>query len=176
MDKISGILPSSPRVASVDLRDAAPVRPGTPSFGRPEGISSLKNNNQPAVKEAALPVNGMLAPSTEKSPGWKLRDEQKAQTAADMSAKFFMNNKQPALPVKETEPMPQLNALALTDSRNSKPSGFKTVGLEGVRASANERTAFDEGLDMEPILDTEPEERMQPQGLYPKGSFIDRTA
>ena len=41
MEKISGILPSSRRVSSVDLQNAAPIRPGTPTFGRPIGISTL---------------------------------------------------------------------------------------------------------------------------------------
>lgn len=41
MEKISRILPSNPRVQAVDLKSSAPVRPGTPQFGRPVGISSL---------------------------------------------------------------------------------------------------------------------------------------
>ena len=40
MQKISSILPSSPRVGGVDLKSASAVRPGTPSFGRPVGEST----------------------------------------------------------------------------------------------------------------------------------------
>jgi hypothetical protein len=41
MEKISRILPSSPRVASADLRNSGVARPGSPSFGRPVGVSAL---------------------------------------------------------------------------------------------------------------------------------------
>ena len=37
MQKISGILPSTPRVAAVDLKSSLPVRPGTPTFGQQVG-------------------------------------------------------------------------------------------------------------------------------------------
>lgn len=43
MQKISGIIPSSARVSNVDMKEAPPVRPGTPGFGRMEGISSLRD-------------------------------------------------------------------------------------------------------------------------------------
>tara|TARA_Y100000817_G_scaffold313889_1_gene311088 strand:+ start:252 stop:710 length:459 start_codon:yes stop_codon:yes gene_type:complete len=46
MEKISGILPSSARVKNVDMKDAHPVRPGTPTFGRPEGVSNLARNTK----------------------------------------------------------------------------------------------------------------------------------
>ena len=39
MQKISGILPSSRRVATVDMKNSHPVRPGVPLFGRQRGIS-----------------------------------------------------------------------------------------------------------------------------------------
>ncbi|PWU14608.1 MAG: hypothetical protein C5B49_12895 [Bdellovibrio sp.] len=37
MEKLSSILASSPRVKSVDLSNAHPVRPGAPAFGAPVG-------------------------------------------------------------------------------------------------------------------------------------------
>ncbi len=40
MEKISGILPSSQRIRSVDLEGHLPVRPGVPGFGRPLGMTS----------------------------------------------------------------------------------------------------------------------------------------
>jgi hypothetical protein len=48
MEKISRILPSSARVQSTDLSAAAPVRPGTPTFGRAVGVST----NHPDAKAA----------------------------------------------------------------------------------------------------------------------------
>jgi hypothetical protein len=40
MEKLSSILPASPRVKSVDLTDAKPRRPGAPAFGAPMGSTS----------------------------------------------------------------------------------------------------------------------------------------
>jgi hypothetical protein len=47
VEKISHIVRGSPRVASVDLKNAPAVRPGTPSYGRPIGES-------PATPERTL--------------------------------------------------------------------------------------------------------------------------
>lgn len=41
MEKISRILPSSPRFKNVDVKSAGSVRAGMPSFGRPVGESAL---------------------------------------------------------------------------------------------------------------------------------------
>lgn len=46
MEKISRILPASPRVSSADLRNSGVARPGAPSFGRPVGVSALAANNK----------------------------------------------------------------------------------------------------------------------------------
>lgn len=40
MEKISRIVGGNKRVAAVDLKNSAPVRPGTPTFGRPVGTST----------------------------------------------------------------------------------------------------------------------------------------
>lgn len=41
MDKISGILASSPRIQRADVSTSQPARPGAPMTGRPEGKNSL---------------------------------------------------------------------------------------------------------------------------------------
>lgn len=41
MEKISSILPGTPRVTTADLRNSGVARPGAPSFGRPMGVSAL---------------------------------------------------------------------------------------------------------------------------------------
>lgn len=47
MEKISGILPSSLRVTSVDIKKTFPVRPGVPSFGgKVDKTSSLDQINK----------------------------------------------------------------------------------------------------------------------------------
>lgn len=41
MEKISGILPATSRVSTVDLESSGSVRPGAPNYGRPVGTSTL---------------------------------------------------------------------------------------------------------------------------------------
>ncbi len=43
MEKLSSILAPSARVKAVDLTDSHPVRPGTPTYGRPVGANVLKD-------------------------------------------------------------------------------------------------------------------------------------
>jgi hypothetical protein len=56
VEKISHIVRGSPRVASVDLKNAPAVRPGTPSYGRPIGESpaSPERTLSTASRAAAL--------------------------------------------------------------------------------------------------------------------------
>lgn len=42
MEKISGILPDKPRIKAVK-EPTPPVRPGAPSFGRPDGSSEIRD-------------------------------------------------------------------------------------------------------------------------------------
>lgn len=87
MDKISSILPSSARVTSVDMQDAHPVRPGTPSFGRPVGVSHLRRN----LSMSSIDQQLMNTNLTERQ-----RDGlNKAKIVQDISAGFFM--KKPAV-------------------------------------------------------------------------------
>lgn len=82
MEKISGILPKSARVSSVDMKDSAPVRPGTPAFGRPEGVSSLR--------EAAIGQTASRAAKTHSERmDWKTKDLQQAAMARELSDVFF---------------------------------------------------------------------------------------
>lgn len=173
MEKISGIIPGSARVTSVDMKDASPVRPGTPAFGRPEtnkGIGELKQElgvNSTAQK--ALAAHSELA-------DWRSKDAKHAAVVNELTDKFFIK------PQKETETptvrepssgvsMPQLRATAMEVA--SRPAGFKTdsTGSFSAVQSAMSRPAFFDEMEDEalPVL-------KQPEGLYPKGSFIDRTA
>lgn len=172
MEKISGIIPGSARVTSVDLKEASPVRPGTPAFGRPEinrGMNDLKQElgiNSTAQK--ALNAHNELS-------DWRSKDAKHAAVVSELTDKFFVKNQ------KEVEPsgargtsgvtMPQLRATAMDVA--SRPAGFKTDSTGSFRAAQNgfSRPAFFDDMEEEslPALS-------QPEGLYPKGSFIDRTA
>ena len=84
MDKISGIIPSSRRVSSVDLQNAAPVRPGTPTFGRPIGISTLAPEliGTSTAQKALAEFDLQMAPKKSIDP--------KADIVENMSNQFFM--------------------------------------------------------------------------------------
>lgn len=84
MDKISGILPGSTRVTSVDLDSASPVRPGTPGFGSPTGRSTSGN----IQRSSAVKVN----PTSIDVPRWKTKEDESAEIAKRVSDGFFRKN------------------------------------------------------------------------------------
>ena len=175
MDKISGIIPSSPRLQSVDLRDAAPVRPGTPSFGRPEGVSSLSTANMPKFE---VPTTAQRAGGIQmQQMDWRTKDQFKAGIAAELSNRFFMKNDQPA---EQIDMSNGAGAYAAglpvgLNAVSSRPAGFKTEDLSAPSATLKPIRTFDETPEEEEQT-SEPPQLQQPEGLFPKGSFIDRTA
>lgn len=84
MEKISGIIPSSRRVSSVDLQNANPVRPGTPTFGRPIGISTLAPEilSPSTAQKALAEFDAQMSPRKSIDP--------KADIVQNMSEQFFM--------------------------------------------------------------------------------------
>lgn len=120
MEKISGILPSSARVAAVDMKES-PVRPGTPAFGRPQGVGGAQSIPTNAGGEAMKKASDMFATQND----WRSKDSRQAAIATEVSNSFFMKK------VSEQSPM-------------GTPSSEAPL--------------------------------QQPEGLYPRGSFIDRTA
>lgn len=82
MDKLSSILPTSPRVQAVDMSDAQPVRPGTPTFGRPVGSNVVKDRLSVSQQAKDMAFKETLA-------GMNPRDAKGAKIADDMYKKFF---------------------------------------------------------------------------------------
>ncbi len=162
MEKISGILPSSSRVSSVDMRDAAPIRPGTPSFGRPEGVSSLRDAK---VGETAARASRLSQDRLD----WKSKDSNQAAIARDISDSFFINRKANAMKesASQVADSPESNALsplpvALLAGKASMPAGFETV-----------ESVSDLAPDMAAIEIDEAAQESAPAGLHPRGSFVD---
>jgi hypothetical protein len=82
MDKLSSILGTSPRVKSVDLTDAHPVRPGTPAFGRPVGTTSIRDRFTVSENAKDLALQDTL--------GFKnTKESRQAKIAEDVTKKFF---------------------------------------------------------------------------------------
>lgn len=59
MEKLSSILPTSPRVRSVDMDEAPPARPGAPSYGKKAGRNTVTERAATAQKTKLA-----VAPST----------------------------------------------------------------------------------------------------------------
>lgn len=82
MEKLSSILPGSPRVKSVDLKNAAPARPGAPLFGRPNGsVSSDRVSLSAEARDMAFQET--------LGAGRNPREMAQTQIAKDVTKKFF---------------------------------------------------------------------------------------
>ncbi len=121
MEKLSGILPNSPRVKSVDLSEAKPRRPGAPTFGVPQGTTSTKDrvtlSSTANIDEAAKDL------LTYKNP----KEARGAKIAEDISRKFFETRllKQPMSAPRAEAPAP---AEVSTELPEATPEMTDSVG------------------------------------------------
>lgn len=158
MEKISPILKSSARVVSADLTDAGPVRPGAPGFGRPSAEKSVR---LPDLMTTAERGNEAMRVQN----GWRDKESRRAAAAKEVSDAFFMKPK--ISPMKEQVSEPTLTGGEVrqltAQTPGSRPAGFETMDLRS-------REDFTRSQPMEEDVQSE-----QPAGLYPKGSFLDRS-
>ncbi|HRK07128.1 MAG TPA: hypothetical protein PLZ57_05115 [Pseudobdellovibrionaceae bacterium] len=147
MEKISGIVPSSARTKAVDLRDAPPIRPGAPGFGRPEGVSSLREARigETAARAAEISRDHL---------SWRTKDQKQAAMAREISERFFRKATAPA--AQEVVVDQDFN-YRLDQSRASKPAGFKMDRLEEFQ-----RTQMEGGLNPEAMEDIMPPAILMP--------------
>ncbi len=191
MDKISSIIPGTSRVTSVDLKDASPVRPGTPAFGRPEHLPVK------AAVEAALAPSGSQSkaanaptqvPSDSQGNDWRSKDAAKAALASKVADNFFSKPSPPPPPTpKEAVPTaaqtdnarsPVVQSNSAQAFAGAKPEEFtalRDVQMRSAEAPPLSAMALLGHDDQEDHIEELPRMR-QPEGLYPKGSFLDRTA
>lgn len=83
MEKISRVVRGNPRVSSTDLKNAAPVRPGVPSFGRPIGESTAANPSATSTAAKAVALHKEMEEAK------KARAE--GAVVQQMADQFFMN-------------------------------------------------------------------------------------
>ena len=96
MEKISGIIPASPRTRVADTSGAQPARPGAPAFGRPMGKNSLGDRITLSKQMEEMKATGAL-PEPELAPVYKNPTEAKrVKVVEDLNAKFFANPKSEA--------------------------------------------------------------------------------
>lgn len=93
MEKISGILGTSPRLKSTDLQSAPPTRPGAPNFGQPSGEVTLAHRKDLTTAQKANMLREQMMEDKK-----RLRDQ---STVEDLTGKFFMNQiEQRAMDIK----------------------------------------------------------------------------
>jgi hypothetical protein len=82
VEKISGILPASPRIKSVDTSDSSPARPGAPLNGRKEGRVSARDriSISPDAKEIAF---------KQTMGGKDPQDVSRAKMVSEINKRFF---------------------------------------------------------------------------------------
>jgi hypothetical protein len=145
MEKISNIVRGSPRVASTDLKSAAPVRPGAPSFGRPVGESTEGSGKSSSTASRAVALHNANVEMKRAA-----SEERVIQKMAD---DFFMSRiRRPAeeVSIPTIEAAPAANIIsAPQDELIASP-------------------IIDEGEDV--TVQPTPQ---QPPGYTPRGSYVD---
>lgn len=86
MEKISRILPPSPRTQSAEVSKSQPGRPGAPSFGRPQ-LEPMRNPMQIEDRVELATADRALeaAPSLYRN----TKENARAQIVGDLAKKFF---------------------------------------------------------------------------------------
>lgn len=96
MEKISGILPASPRTKVAEISSAQPARPGAPAFGRPMGRNSLGDRITLSKELERMKETGVIPEPptavTYKNPA----EASKLKIIDDLNAKFFSHPKEVA--------------------------------------------------------------------------------
>lgn len=120
MEKISGILPASPRMKLMEVASAQPVRPGAPEFGRPMGKNSIGERITLSKQLDDLRQAGQLPkPEVQVPPTYKNTEANKIKVIEDINKKFFSNPTELSADKKEirgTEESMAEQTLKKTDS------------------------------------------------------------
>lgn len=154
MEKISHIVPGKPRVSTADVKSAAPVRPGTPSFGRPVGTSTAGTQDFMTTAQKATE----LMTQQEEKRAREMKNAQLVQHAADQ---FFMSKGRSLAKSsegRETEPRSEIGAMPRMDLK--PPALSNQVSVDGPREVGGE-------------MPSEPELISPPEKYTPRGSYID---
>ncbi len=82
MEKISGILPASPRIKSVDTSESAPARPGAPLNGRKEGRVSARDRISISADAKEMAYKQTMG-------GRDPQDVSRAKMVSEINKRFF---------------------------------------------------------------------------------------
>jgi hypothetical protein len=160
MQKISGILGSSARVTAVDIKGESPVRPGTPGFGRPEGVSALKEQAVMRQRAADSLVRGPELFNEQM--GIRSKEALQAKQAQKVSDSFFM---------KRTQPDPE--EVAGEEEVTNDPVHEQVAAVMAFENAHQTAASKPSQSDYDDVAAVSKEQNAAPEGLYPKGSFVD---
>lgn len=127
MEKISSILKSSPRVKSVDMASAAPVRPGAPTYGAPVGRNSVADRITLSERAKDLAMQDTLALRNPK-------EASRAKMVEEINRNFFESRLD-----KEEPTVSERAATSLTTAVKLSPSEEFTTS-EQTEAAPQEET------------------------------------
>lgn len=94
MKKISGILSSSPRVTSVDLKESPPARPGSPNVGQTQGAVRIGDRVRLSERAKELAAQDTMMKINPREMG-------KAKIAEQVTKDFFVNRLSDRKPIAE---------------------------------------------------------------------------
>ncbi len=83
MEKISGIIAANARTRSVDVSKSQPVRPGAPTYGRPEGKVTK------AILEDKISLSAIANDRPLETGNYKNTESAKVKIIKDSAQKFF---------------------------------------------------------------------------------------
>jgi hypothetical protein len=125
MEKISNIVRSNSRVAAVDLKSSAPVRPGVFSYGRPIGESPKPNERAETTAARAAALSSEMNDIK--------HSHAQDRSVGTMADSFFMTRMR-----RPEEPETDVDARVEADKENEvaeqkepqqrQPAGFKPRG------------------------------------------------
>jgi hypothetical protein len=152
MEKISNIVRGNARVSSADVKSSSAVRPGALSFGRDVGTSTGPNDPAGTTASRAASLQSQMAEQRRSA-------SDKEKMVAQMSDSFFMSR------MRRPEDGPGV------DVRGPK-RGEVLAKATQARAEAADEEVESSREDMN-LAGLEPDEKVQPSGYTPRGSYVD---
>lgn len=111
MEKMSGILPSSPRVTSVDLKDSPPARPGAPIHGKKAGRNTVADRVTLSPRAKEMAAEGTLL-------GKKAQEASRVKAVNEINRKFFETRLDP---IERSAPSSEVVAESAVRAEETSP-------------------------------------------------------
>lgn len=128
MDKISGIVSGSPRVAATDMKSTPPLRPGVPAFGRPMGISTIREPSMLSTAEKVGIIREEMAEAK------KHRNEAKINTEVAAN-QFFLRPEDALQTAGKIDPSDMGDAIEMVEPSEQGAESAQNVSKYSPRGS-----------------------------------------